>query len=235
METTKKIYSSECNFKLLMSLESILGLNQDLISLTMTEMGCDNVTLRTKYHCMWVYTRNKIHVQRRPRIGEILTLRCNPVTSNRLFAYFKTSFFDEKGNLIIEALTEMCAIDIESYRFIRLTQIPFSFNKNEEKIEYEMQELNYSESYQRVILPSMIDYSMHLNNIKSIPMYFDTFSLEELNDFYSHSFDFTVKYTAQAKFGEHVTLKKGHEGNLYGYTLLDPQGQTILTAQIEYH
>ena len=64
MVVKRIIRSSECNFKAELSLNGIVDIVQDLITETLKGMGCDNITLRNNYQAMWVYTKNKIHLEK---------------------------------------------------------------------------------------------------------------------------------------------------------------------------
>ena len=184
---------------------------------------------------MRVFAHNKVHVDSRPYYNQTIRICCEIVKSNALFAYIRTIFINEEGKCIVTVLTELCAIDIVSFRFLRLTAINFPKVNQEIDTSYDFENIPYDESVTREVLPSMLDSSMHLNNVKSISMYFDTFSLEELDSFYAHSYDFIIKYNAQGKYNDTLTLAKGKRDNIYGYELKSADGKCIVTAQIVYH
>lgn len=235
MKIEKKITFSECNYRSFTPLEEILKISENMITQTLEEISLDNVSLKEKCHGMWVFTHNKVHVDSRPYYNQTIRICCEIVKSNALFAYIRTIFINEEGKCIVTVLTELCAIDIVSFRFLRLTAIDFPKVNQEIDTSYDFENIPYDESVTREVLPSMLDSSMHLNNVKSISMYFDTFSLEELDSFYAHSYDFIIKYNAQGKYNDTLTLAKGKRDNIYGYELKSADGKCIVTVQIVYH
>lgn len=235
MQEKKKIHFSDCNYASIAPLETILKISEDMITAFLGELSLDNMTLRTKHHAMWVFTRNKAHVIKKPVYDQTLLLKCQIAKTNALFAYLKTEFYDESGVLLLDILTEICAIDIQTSRFLRLNSLAFPIVTSDIDTSYEFQDIVYDEEMTRVVLPSMLDSSMHLNNVKSIPMYFDTFTLEELDAFYSRPYDFLIKYNSQGKYKEDLILHKGHKDNVYAFELTGSDARSIVKAQFQYH
>lgn len=233
MEIKKRIHASEVDFELRMSLFAIANTVQNMVTETLDLMGCDNVTLRTKYHSMWVFSKSKFICNRLPVWGEWVTLRCKSVMAKRLTNVMSVEFIDGDGNTIIECYVEACVIDIESFRFVKLSDIPFEYPPENIEVKFPVEDLEYSDTFPVTVNAANIDYSIHLNNTQSILMYLSTLSTEDVHTIFGEPFVFTVKYNAQARLGDEIVLKSGSRGKLYGYAIEKSDGKNVVTARIE--
>ncbi len=228
MIVNRIIRSSECNFNAELSLNGIVDIVQDLITETLKEVGCDNITLRNNYHAMWVYTKNKIHVEKSVKWSEEITVECRSVKSNRLLNYMNTNFFNKDNEIIISSIVEMCVLDINSNRFIRLTDLPFNCNNQEMDPTFYFDEVTYSNEKPFVVSPMMIDYSMHLNNTHSIHLFLESLNFDELKMIFSHSYDFIIRYNSQAHYLDKLVLKTEKKDNHF-YFCFEKENEKIVS------
>lgn len=226
------IRSSECNFNAELSLNGIVDIVQDLITETLKEINCDNITLRNNYHAMWVYTKNKIHVEKSVKWCEEITVECKSVKSNRLLNYMITNFINKDNEVIISSIVEMCVLDINSYRFVRLTDLPFSYNNQEMDPTFDFEETSYSNETKFVVSPMMIDYSMHLNNTHSIHLFLDSLTLDELKMIFSHSYDFLIRYNSQAHYLDHLVLKTEKKNNHFYFSFEQENNKVVSQGEL---
>ena len=233
MEVKKRIHASEVDYEIKMTLFAVANTVQNMVTETLDLMGCDNVTLRTKYHSMWVFSKSKFVCIRLPVWGEWVTLRCKSVMAKHLTNVMSVEFIDGEGNVIIECFVEMCVIDIESFRFKKLSDIPFEYPPENIDVKFPIEELDYSETFPATVNAANIDYSIHLNNTQSILMYLSTLSTEDVHTIFGEPFVFTIKYNAQARLGDEIVLLRGKRDGLYGYALDKSDGKNVVTARIE--
>lgn len=233
MEFREKVRYSDCNIKAELSLPRILEIVEDAVSDECAEKGSDNILLREQYRAMWVVTKNKLRVVKAPRWNEELTVRCRCVKSTRLVCYFLTEFVDGDGQVRVSSLMENCVIDLDTARFRKLDSIPCPHGDEEIDINMKYAEPEYTESVPFTVEPMMIDYSRHLNNVKSLQVYFNSFSLEKLETLFAPSYEFTIHYCAQAFYMEQLILHKGENGNTYGFHVKNTDGRSVVKACLE--
>lgn len=233
MEIKKRIHASEVDFELKMSMFAIANTVQNMVTETLELMGCDNVTLRTKYHSMWVFSKSKFICSRRPVWGEWVTLNCKCVMAKRLTNVMSVEFIDKDGNKIIDSYVEACVIDIESFRFVKLTDIPFEYPAENIDVKFPIEDFSCDETFNVTVNAANIDYSIHLNNTQSILMYLGTLSTEDVHTIFCEPFTFTVKYSAQARLGDEIVLKRANRDGAIGYVVEKTDGKNVVTARIE--
>lgn len=227
------IRSSECNFKAELSLSGIVDIVQDLITETTKEINCDNITLRNNYQAMWVYTKNKIHLEKTVKWGEEVTIECKSVKTNQLLNYMLTEFRNKDNQVVITSLVEMCVIDINNFHFIRLSKLPITFAKENLEIDFNFDsDVTYSKEISFVVSPMMIDYSLHLNNTQSIHFFLDHLTLEELDNIYSNRYDFIIKYSSQAHYQDKLLLKIENKNNHYYFSFDQESGKNVSQGEL---
>lgn len=232
MEIQKVVHASDVDFEPKMSLFAIANTAQNIITETLGMMGCDNVTLRTKYHCMWVFSKSKFIVTRRPLWGETVTVSARSVMAKRLTNVMYAEFKDAEGKRIIECYVETCVIDTETFRFVKLADIPFEFPTENIDVKFPLDETEYDETFPVTVNAANIDYSMHLNNTQSILMYLGTLSVEDVHTIFSEPFTFTIKYNAQARYGDKIVLKRINRDGKFGYAVDKDDGKNVVTASV---
>ncbi len=233
MEVQKRVHASDVDFERKMTLFAIANTAQNMITETLGLMGCDNVTLRMKYHSMWVFSKSKFICTRRPLWGELITLSCRSVMAKRLTNVMVVEFKDEENKKIIECYVETCVIDIDTFRFVKLTDIPFEYPKENIEVKFPMEDTVYDETFPVSVNASNIDYSMHLNNTQSILMYLGTLSTEDVHTIFTKPFVFTIKYNSQARLCDKIVLKRVNRDGIYGYAVEKDDGKNIVAARIE--
>lgn len=182
MKCKKLITASDCGYDGKLALESVLNIIQDQITVTFGEIGCDNVTLREKYHSMWVFTKHKAKVSRCPDWNEVLDVNCRIVKANRLVCYCKTDFTDSNGNIIIESILECCVIDVESFKFVKLSDIPFCMQEEECDTSFVFDNVEMDKKTDFIVMPILCDFSNHLNNAKAMYPLVEILTKNELDE-----------------------------------------------------
>lgn len=233
MKVSRKIDSSDCYFEPKLSLTAILEFVQDYVCLELKEMGCDNITLREKYNCMWVFTKNRIDVSCLPSWDEEIQIVCKSVKANKLKNFIQTQFFNSNGDLLISSLLECCVIDVDSFSFVKLDAIPFKFTNEDVKVDMAISNISMTLAEELYVKPLMTDYSRHLNNTKTIDEFLNTFDIEEIRSILAQPFNFTIHYTAQARLGEKLSLFKGEAQNEYQYAIKKEDGKDVLRASLK--
>jgi len=232
MELKTKILASDCGLNADVGLGNLLMLIQNYVTEDLEIMGCDNFVLKEKYHAMWVFTRHKIKLFSSIKWGQKIVARSRSVKSNRFLNYMLTEIYDANNNLLASSLLEMCAIDVTSFKMLKLTDFPFAFGKENIDSTYDIELGNFKESFNFKVTPSMLDYSKHMNNIKSVLVFLDSLSLEELQMIYDHGYEFQIFYKAQAMCGENLIMRKSFQDKRFTYVVEKEDGKIAIEAQL---
>ncbi len=235
MEIKKRIHASECDFELKTSLFALVNMIQNMATETLGEIKLDNVTLREKYNAMWVFTKNQFKCMRRPIWNEEVTLRSRRLKSNRLIYYMLIEMIDSHQEIILSDVLELCVLDRNTFRFKRLSEVGLDTVDCDIDIDYTIPSLTYEPKCSVEVTPTMIDYSMHLNNAQSILIFLNHLTLEETTEMGKCPFKFTIHYRSQARLNEKMTLNLAKENGTYGYRLDKEDGTNVVCATVEHH
>ncbi len=232
MEIKTKIFASDCGLNAEVGLENLLMLVQNYVTEELELMGCDNVVLREKYHAMWVFTRHKIKLFSPIKWGEKIVARSRSAKSNRLLNYMLTEIYDTNNKLLASSLLEMCVIDVTSFKMLKLTDLPFEFGKENIDSTYNIELGDFKDSFNFKVTPAMLDYSKHMNNIKSVLVFLDSLTLEEMQMIYENGYEFQIFYKAQAMCGEHLIMRKNFQDKRFTYVVEKEDGKIAIEAQL---
>lgn len=233
MERKDIIHYSQCQHKPILSLKSICEIAQDCFSETTAEMGCDNITLREQYHCMWVFTKHKVSVLSPLAWREQVTIRCRSVKAVGLRNYMLTEIVDAKGVVCVTSLVESCVIDTETFKLRKLDTIPFSGGNEEIDLSFDTKNIEKDCQRDFVVTPTMIDYSHHMNNVETVNALLQILSLEEMDKYITNSFECVLQYRNQAKLGEQLTLHFGKSDGVVALDLKKQDGKEVSSAVIK--
>lgn len=221
------ITATQCGHDPAMSLEFIFGMVQDAVTMEFDSMGCDNTTLKREYNAMWVFSKNRIRVYRRPKWNETVNVYSRVVRSGRLAAYFQTDVRSQSNELLIESMLECCIIDRDNFRFVRLEKVPFVPASEEADTSFDFFTLDAEYVYDFKVLSSITDMSHHMNNARALVPLLDSLSLIELDSLYSHSFEISIKYVSQAMYGTELSLYRGGKDDRFFFAYRNQDGADV--------
>lgn len=234
MERLIHISATNCGFDWDFSLEFALAFMQDCVTELYGSLNMSNFDMREKYNAMWVFTKNKVKVLRRPRWNEDLVASCNIVKANRFICYTKTSIYDKDNNLVMEGVVECCVLDFVSHKMLKLTDLNIIPTNEECDTTYHFIDEEFPFVKKFKVTHLLTDSSYHLNNAKAIFPLVDSFSEDVLEKIYSKPFELGIKYQAQAMYN--TTLKMYYKYNndelLFRYT--NENGESIDLGYIRH-
>lgn len=234
MDKFKIVHASLVDYDLKITLYALTNIVQNAVTETLGSMQFDNINMKEKYHAMWVFTKNKLTCYKRPIWNDEIKITCRVVKTTHLIAYMLVEMFNNANELVVSSLVELCAIDIVSYRFVRLTNIDFISLDEDIDNTYTLEQVEYETCQALKVKPMMIDFSKHLNNAQSIFIYLDSLEKEELDLIYSKPFTFTIKYVNQAKLNDEIMLYKKNEENSLHFKISLKNGKDVVIAEIKH-
>lgn len=192
---------------------------QDNLTECFGNMEADNFIFKERYNAFWVFTKTKLHFERRPGWTECFTASTFPVDNVGFRANINSIFTDKEGKTLLSANQECCCLDFEKHRPIKLTTTNFPaenfpapvFTEKFEKFPVELTEDDFV--YEQVIHSQYIDMSKHMNNIEYVKLGVNVFSAQFLED---HSVkDLEVHYLAESKENQTLRIYKTEADGKY--------------------
>ena len=87
---------------------------QDNLTECFNAMGCDGVVYREKFNDFWVFTKTKVHFERRPDWREIVTARTFPIDNLGMRTHVNTEIADKNGKRLLVANQEACVLSLKA-------------------------------------------------------------------------------------------------------------------------
>ena len=206
MKIKKTITMSEVGLDSRVNLEQLFCIMQDAITVLFEQLKLSNYYMRTIHHGIWVFSKNKVSVNKRPYFNEEVIIESNIVEVDQLRVYVKTKCLSIKKELYIEVVTQCCSIDYETFIFIKTSNLKIPCKKEEVNTKYDFieSEMEYLSSF-KISMP-LVDSSNHLNNAKAVLPIALALSKEETENIYSSKFELAIKYSKQAMLNSEAKI-----------------------------
>lgn len=192
---------------------------QDNLTECFSKLQCDGVVYREKFNVFWVFTKTKMHFERRPDWREEIIASTFPINNAGMRTHVNTILKDLDGKTLAKANQEACVLDMEKHRPVKLTTLPYPtegfpdavFTEPFERLNQEMTEDDFV--YEQVIRSQHIDMSHHMNNLEYIKLGLNVFSDDFIE---SHEVqNLEVHYTGESKEGQTLRIYRKEENGAY--------------------
>ncbi|HBB14745.1 MAG TPA: acyl-ACP thioesterase [Treponema sp.] len=197
---------------------------QDNLTECFNAMGCDGVVYREKFNDFWVFTKTKVHFERRPDWREIVTARTFPIDNLGMRTHVNTEIADKNGKRLLVANQEACVLSLESHRPQKLTELPYPkenfpspvYNETFERFPSDFKDEEFV--FEQIIRSCHIDMSHHMNNIEYIKLALCVFDDDFLQ---SHEIkDLEVHYTGESREGQTLKVFRRNDAEIKGKTYI---------------
>ena len=205
---------------------------QDGFTECLGDMGYDGITVRKKYNACWVVTKSKIQFIRRPVWNEKIVVTSYPNGNSGVRTHVVTEIADKRGERLVQAVQELCVIDLSTHKLMRLSKLDFpkeGFPRGGSLSlpgvpngapDPQVDAFNETGTqYQQKIYSQHIDMSNHVNNVEYIKMALNLFPT-------------TTFRTHDITFMESSFLDECPEGSLLTMTRQDKGVESLCTI---YH
>ena len=223
-ESEREISSAFIDSSVRMGVAQSVLLVQDNLTECFNAMGCDGVIYREKFNDFWVFTKTKVHFERRPDWREIVTARTFPIDNLGMRTHVNTEIVDKNGKRLLAANQEACVLSLETHRPVKITTLPYPKEGfppavfNEPFVRFPS---DFSESeivFEQQIRSCHIDMSHHMNNIEYIKFALSVFTDDFLQ---SHEIsDLEVHYTGESKEGQILRVYRRDDADCEGKTFI---------------
>lgn len=233
MKANKYITMSEIGLDSRINLESLFCLMQDYITITFGDIHLSNGEMRQKHHAIWVFTKNKVTVHERPHWDQEVFINCRIVKVTPLLVYVKTDVTDKHKKILFTGVTECCAIDYETFKFLKTSELKLPHKEEEVDTTYDFKDGEMALIRDVKVSMPLVDSSNHLNNAKAVLPLAESLSKEETLNIYAKPFELGIKYSKQAMLGEEICLFLGKDFDRINFAYKNKDNQVIELGYIK--
>lgn len=211
-----RVLASDVNSDMKITNFAILGMMEDVGSLHADSAGNGYVNI-SEHHLSWIIMQWKVRILRRPAYGERLVGRTWVSGDKRVYAFRQYQFFDENGDVIIEASSKWVLNNTES-GVVRIPkkvmddygvvdEVVFEEGNDMERIS---EPEDYSSVYDYTVPCTWIDVNGHMNNKFYIDVAYQALPIDV---YMAGSFDgFDVMYKRECKLGDNLRCYYNFDG-----------------------
>ena len=223
-ESQREISSAFIDSSVRMGVAQSLLLVQDNLTECFGAMNCDGVVYREQFNVFWVFTKTKVHFERRPDWREIVVARTFPVDNLGMRTHINTEIIDTDGKRLLIANQEACILSLETHRPVKITTLTYPkegfpnavFNESFERFPSDFNENEFV--FEQTVRSCHIDMSRHMNKIEYIKLALSVFT----DDFLlNHEVtDLEVHYTGESKEGQNLRVYRRDDSECPGKTFV---------------
>ena len=237
MKLIKKavIPASICDCSITLSVKGTFDLLQDYLTEMLSQLELDGVSLKKKYGCVWVFTRNRVEIDRAPGWMEEYTAESYISSAKGAKMTVDTALKDKDGVICVYSRIEMCALELATQKVKRIRDVGVTSETHVEKPEREiefsrMKHEGLCEIAKVEVLSGDIDFVLHTNNVAYVRFITNTYSVDELRERPIRRIE--LRYAGQTHERDILSIRKAHSDGkeLFDVTLGD---MTAVECEIE--
>ena len=132
------VAASICDSNVKLGVKGTFDLVQDYLTEMMGDLGIDGVSLRERYGCVWIFTRNRVEIDRELTWKERYTAESFISSAKGAKMTVDTVLKDENGNTCVYSRIEMCALDLATQKIRRIRDVGITSDTHVEAPEREI-------------------------------------------------------------------------------------------------
>ena len=209
------IPASICDTNVKLSVKGAFDLVQDYLTEMMSELQIDGVSLRKKYGCVWIFTRNRIQIDRAPDWKEHCIVESYISSAKGAKMTVDTMLKNREGEICVYSRVEMCAIDLQTQRIKRVRDVGVT---SEAYVEASERDIEFSRLKHEglrdiatlTVQSGDIDFIQHTNNVSYVRFVMNTYTVQQINERPVREIE--VRYASQTHEGDTLTIRKAVVG-----------------------
>ena len=205
------IPASICDPNVKLSVKGAFDLVQDYLTEMMGALRIDGVTLREQYGCVWVFTRNRMVIDRGLNWNESYTAESFISSAKGAKMTVDTVLRGADGRIAVYSRIEMCAIELASQRIRRVSDVgvvPAMLGEvPEREIKFSrLQHGQLTDIATQKVKSGDIDFVQHTNNVSYVRFLMNTYTVRELREHPVREIE--IRYVGQTHEGDTLTIRK---------------------------
>ena len=206
--------ASICDPSVKLGVKGTFDLVQDYLTEMMGELSLDGVSLKKKYSCVWVFTRNRIMIDRALDWTERYTAESYISSAKGAKLTVDTVLKDMRGSICVYSRIEMCALELATQKIRRIRDVGVTSDEYTEPAE---REIVFSRLKHDGLVPidtikvrsGDIDFVGHTNNVSYVRFITNTYKVSELAE--RPIKEIEIRYAGQTHEGDTLTVRKAEK------------------------
>lgn len=207
--------ASICDPSVKLGVKGTFDLIQDYLTEMLGSMELDGVSLKKKYGCVWVFTRNRIQIDRALRWEESYIAESWISSAKGAKMNVDTALKDMSGSICVYSRIEMCALELATQKIRRIRDVGVT---SDELVEPAEREIEFSRLKHEGLEPTDtvevrsgdIDFVGHTNNVSYVRFIMNTYKVSELEQ--RPVRDIEIRYAGQTHEGDVLTIRRAERG-----------------------
>lgn len=223
-----RVNATYCDLNAHLGCFGMLCMVQDMVSEILGVVGRDNVTMRNKFHSMWVFVKSKQKFGKKLNWGDEYIAKSYIVSMSSIALTVATEVTDSEGEMVMCSKLELCALDIPTRKIVRLSTIgvdssmcsPATFELNFDRLT------DAAEFVRNVTVESdNVDFSMHTNNTQYYKFVLKTYTVAQQKA--QNIAELQINFVAESKENDILSIYKDSHDNLDDFTIKN--GENIVS------
>ena len=230
-----KAQTSFCGANCNLSPIGFMQIVQDEICEYFETLGVGQISVKNEHNSIWVFIQNKIKIFENIFWNEDMSVKCFISFRSQAKLIVDTHFCALDGKTKAYAKTEICLVDLSSFRLRRISGeiLPNNFQVQNSMFDFGFEkfvdrDLPFITSTK--VESTHIDFCGHCNNVEYLRILLNTYSALELKEFDVCGIE--VAYISQALEGETLDIYKKIEGKEHFFEI-KRQGKDVLKCKID--
>ena len=227
------IPASICGPDVTLSVEGTFDLLQDYLTEMLGQLELDGVSLRKKYGCVWIFTRNRVEIDRALKWMESYTAESYISSAKGAKMTVDTALRDADGAVCVYSRIEMCVWEPSTQKIKRIRDVGVDSDTH---VEEPGRDVRFSrlkhEKLSEIgcvqVKSGDIDFILHTNNVSYIRFITNTYSVEELHELPIRRIE--VRYAGQTHEGDILFIRKAEAD---GKELFDVISENMTAVECE--
>ena len=195
-------------------MDGIFNILQTMLTEYLKQYKADNISIKDNFNAAWLITKVLVKINKMPLWGTNITVKSYVVQKKSAKIILETIAKDKNKDVLFVAHDEMCPINLEKRRILRLTDIEFdpillesNYLDNFEIIATDNLELSDSFNVKYID----IDFTNHTNNVSYIRYIINDLGLDFFEKYNITKID--VRYLAESRINDKLSILKNDNGN----------------------
>ncbi len=203
--------ASICDSNVKLAVKGTFDLVQDYLTEMLGTLSLDGVSLKKKYGCAWIFTRNRTEIDRELNWNEPYVAESYISSAKGAKMTVDTVLKDLRGRICAYSRIEMCVLDLTAQKIRRIREVGVTDESHVEAPEREivfsrLKHEGLADIGARVVKSGDIDFIQHTNNISYVRFIMDTYTVKELRERPVKAIE--VRYAGQTHEGDTLTIRK---------------------------